>query len=295
MIHSKIRLGFSDYVQRQIRAAMVARLTRSNAQKQSTGIACFPRDYIGRHIIANGAYEDLLLRCLFEQTFAARLAMFKTTAALDVGANIGNHSAWFARHFQRVIAFEPNPICAHLFEASRMMNRLSGVRLFPCGLSDRDGTAVLLANLRGNLGGSRIAEPGEPLVSDSFDILVRRGDGVLTEAKESSAISLIKLDVEGHEHAAIHGLEQTIRTNKPIVLFEAQGSRGYNGSLAILDSLAQMGYRRTYVMLADARRSSNRLARLFQRVVRGFEICVVEVDQPEDRYYSLIIATVDPL
>ena len=293
MIHSSLRLGPVAYLHRRLRAACANWLARGNARTAPAQIACFPRDYIGKLIVANGAYEDLILRCLFETTFARRRDQFRGGIVLDVGANIGNHSAWFARYFAEVIAFEPNPICVHLFEAGRLMNATQNVRLVPRGLSDRDTIATLHANLHGNLGGSHLGEKSADGTSHTFEVQLQRGDDVL--ANESLPVRLVKLDVEGHEHAVLRGLEQTLRRDQPIVLFESSGTQGADGSLAILETLRAWNYRHTYVIEADADRGGNRLARFGKRLLQGYRLQVSEVERPADRYYSLIIATVDAL
>ena len=279
---------------RRLRSACANRLARAHAGKAAQ-IACFPRDYIGRLIVANGWYEELILRCLFERTFAARLAEFRSGSALDVGANIGNHSFWFARHFRNVIAFEPNPICMRLFEASVMMNRLQNVRLVPHGLLDREGPASLHVNLHGNLGGSSLREPADAGATQAFPIRLLRGDDVLAEAEDALPVRLVKLDVEGHEHAALLGLEQTLCRDRPLVLFETVGAGGAGGSAAILDTLQRFGYRHTYTVEADADSRAGLPSRLWQRLVGGYGLSVTEVAQPEDRYYSLVIASADAL
>lgn len=296
MIHSRLDLGLPAYLHRRLRGACANWLARANARGGAAQVACFPRDYIGRLVVANGAYEDLILRCLFERTFAARLPDFRTGTALDVGANIGNHSAWFARHFRHVVAFEPNPICVRLFEAGMLMNRLDNVRLVPQGLSDRARPAQLHVNRHGNLGGSSLAAPpAGDAAQDAFAIELVRGDDALANAADASPVRLVKLDVEGHEHAALRGLERTLRRDGPVVMFETAGAGGDGGSAAILDTLGRFGYRHTYVVEAGGPAGASVAARLVRRLAGGYGVDVVAVTRPQDRYYSLVIASVDAL
>jgi FkbM family methyltransferase len=295
VIHSRLRLGLPAYLQRRLRTACASWLAPVRAAGADAQIACFPRDYIGRHIVANGLYDDLALRCLFENTLTARLDTFRTATALDVGANIGNHSTWFSRYFQQVVAFEPNPVCVRLFEASVMMNRLRNVRLVAHALSDHDGEALLHANLHGNLGGSSLEESARAGATQSFPIRLLRGDDALAQMTGLPPVRLIKLDVEGHEHAALRGLEQTLRNDRPLVLFDSAGAQGPDGSAAILGTLRRIGYRHTYVVQSDTDRRSGVLPRLLRRMTRGYNLEVVHVDQPEDRFHSHIIASADAL
>lgn len=295
MIHSRFRLGLPAYLHRRMRNACATWLARVAAPGTPAQIACFPRDYIGRHVVANGLYDDLALRCLFEKTFAARLKSFRTGTALDVGANIGNHSMWFSRFFQQVVAFEPNPVCVRLFEANIMMNRLPNLMLVAHALSDHDGQALLHANLQGNLGGSSLGQSAKAGATQSFPIRLLRGDDALAQMVGLPPVRFIKLDVEGHEHAALRGLEHTLRNDQPLVLFESGGAQGPDGSEAILGTLQRWGYRHTYVVESDADRRSGRLPRLLRRMTRGYNLEVVQVDQPEDRFHGHIIASADAL
>ncbi|TDR38601.1 FkbM family methyltransferase [Tahibacter aquaticus] len=295
MIHSRLRLALPAYLQRRLRNACASWLARAGTASAAAQIACFPRDYIGRLIVANGLYDDLVLRCLFEKTFAGRLQAFRTGTALDVGANIGNHSTWFAHFFKQVVAFEPNPICVRLFEASVLMNRLQNVTLIAHALSDHDGEALLHANLHGNLGGSSLCESAQAGATQSFPVRLLRGDDALAQAAGLPPVRLVKLDVEGYEHAALRGLEHTLRSDRPLVVFESAGAHGPGGSVSILATLQRLGYRHTYVVESDADRRSGLLRRLLQRIARGYSLNVVHVEQPEDRFHSHIIASVDAL
>jgi hypothetical protein len=60
-----------------------------------------PYDSIGQAIILNGFYERELLQGM------CSLVLDKNSIALDVGANIGNHSLFFSNNFDSVISFEP--------------------------------------------------------------------------------------------------------------------------------------------------------------------------------------------
>lgn len=295
MSHSRFGLGPGEYLRRRLRSACAERLARRNAAAAAPQIACFPRDYIGRLIVANGFYDDLALHCLFTQTFASRLESFRDGTALDVGANIGNHSLWLARFFHRVVAFEPNPVCVHLFEATILMNQLHNVTLLAQGLSDREGPALLHSTLQGNLGGSSLSATARTSATHSFPVRLTRGDDALIPITDLPPVRLVKLDIEGHENAALRGLEQTLRRYQPLVLFESMQASGPGGSVAILDTLRQLGYRHTYVMQSNAAPRSGALFRLLRRLVRGYQLTVVEVDKPDDRFHSHIIAATDAL
>ncbi len=69
-------------------------------------VACFAFDHISTEITVRGRFERPALEFFCSQLFNR---MQNRRLCLDVGANIGNHSLAFADHFDRVLAFEPNP------------------------------------------------------------------------------------------------------------------------------------------------------------------------------------------
>jgi len=78
------------------------------------------------------------------------------------------------------------------------------------------------------------------LGNEVFQIEVKVADElpVLFEKK----ISLIKIDVEGHELAALRGAKELIKKNKPIVLFEQLSSEFSNGTSKVLEYLKELDY-----------------------------------------------------
>ena len=78
-------------------------------------VAIFAQDFIGNEIQTMGFYEKKHLECLFE--FLHPLSdEFKNGYALDIGANIGNHTLFFQNRFKHVISFEPSPLIFKLLK-----------------------------------------------------------------------------------------------------------------------------------------------------------------------------------
>lgn len=283
------------YLSRLTRSALVRLLARRRRRQGAARIACFPGDDIGDHVIAHGWYEDVLLRAIFDHFLAADADAFRSGAALDVGANIGNHSLWLSRRFAQVYAFEPNPVCIKLFEANMLMNQVDNVRLFALGLSDTSAPMTFHANLEGNLGRSGVTQTLAATATRSFPVQLERGDDVLDgEIPAQLPLLLVKLDIEGHEMQALAGLQETLLRHQPLVLFESHHAGGAGGSDAIVDLLGQWGYGHFYVLEANASPYRNRLAKLAYRLVRGWNLAVRAVARPDDRSHALVIASVRP-
>lgn len=290
-----LRLRPAAYLARLVRSRLVRLLARRRERLGAARIACFPGDDIGDHVIAQGWYEDLLLQAIFDRFLAADADAFRQGAALDVGANIGNHSLWLARRFAQVYAFEPNPVCTRLFEANMLMNQVDNVKLFTVGLSDEPAQRLFHANLQGNLGRSGVTPELAATASRSFPVELDCGDRLLAaHLPDTLPVQLIKLDIEGHEFQALSGLRETLRRHQPLVLFESHYAGGPTGSDAIVHLLRQCGYAHFHVLEANASPYRNALAKLVHRLVKGWTLAVREVATPEDRSHSLVIASVQP-
>lgn len=133
---------------------------------------------------------------------------------VDIGANIGNHSLFFALfgHASRVIPFEPNPLAYKMLLANVAFNDLQDVidlGHLGLGLSDQDAEGFAMQERSKNLGGAK-------MLADKGNIPVRTGDALLSGVTPS----LIKIDVEGMEMSVLTGLSDTIEREKPAIFVE---------------------------------------------------------------------------
>lgn len=131
---------------------------------------------------------------------------------LDIGANVGNHTLACSEFFDRVYAVEPYPPVYDRLAARKDVS--DRIETFRIALSDRSGTVSFKVPSTDNLGVGRIAEDGHLVIET-----IRGDDFVAAEIKDP--IDLIKIDVEGHETEVIKGLAETLRRDRPTVMFEA--------------------------------------------------------------------------
>lgn len=151
---------------------------------------------------------------------------------LDIGANIGDHTATYSKWVGEegaVYAFEPNPVAyeclCHNFSSSK--------NVFPssCALSSISGRSSLV--MSDNVGAS--------FLSGNTGAVVLR---MLDEYRFLS-IDFIKIDVEGFETKVLRGAKITIQNTRPVMLIEVNAAaleRAGSSSSELLSLISSYGY-----------------------------------------------------
>jgi FkbM family methyltransferase len=167
-------------------------------------------------------------------------AMGLSGTYVDVGANVGNHTLYFANFCRadRVIAIEAHP---HIFECLQFnVNQNSHkttIQKMNLAAWDRPETLWMDLPVPGNSGRSQIVGLGK------FGKTARlRTVGVpLDEAiNYVDDVSLIKIDVEDAEMQVLRGARGIIGVQKPVVVTEAHDSRFLKKHA---DFLTPLGYK----------------------------------------------------
>ena len=144
----------------------------------------------------------------------------------DIGANIGFFSTIAARLVGKsgqVYSFEPVAKNVARVRRNAKLNRFSQIKVFPKAVSENSGQGNLL--LAQHSGGATLATAGMPPdMTGAVQVDLISIDDWLDRQKLKPP-SLIKIDVEGAELEAIKGMLQTIRTFKPILLYEVDDDR----------------------------------------------------------------------
>lgn len=153
-----------------------------------------PAETIGRAVWTTGVYDLAVCEALWRLLPAAG-------AAVDAGANVGVLTTLLAAKAGpagRVEAFEPHPLLAERLREN--VGPLPRVTVHELALSDRVGVArfVTPPDFATNEGVGRLAD-GDP--GDGFDVPTATLDGLFP----GDRFDVLKLDVEGHEAAALRG------------------------------------------------------------------------------------------
>jgi FkbM family methyltransferase len=213
-------------------------IARKNIEKNPQ-LVIFSFDHIGLSLNTEGRYENSSL-FLVEEFIDKKIPKAKDKIALDIGANIGNHSIFFAKKFKKVYAFEPNPVTYEVLKINcKYAAEHRNVMPFNFGLSDMEGSLPFFIN-PSNIGGSAIIGENYPSIKGSIQINVKTLDQI-NKLKDVS-IALIKIDVEGHELNVLKGAKNTILRQLPAILFEQQASEIIDGTSSVIEYLDKLGY-----------------------------------------------------
>ncbi|MCC7198211.1 MAG: FkbM family methyltransferase [Gammaproteobacteria bacterium] len=152
------------------------------------------------------------------------------TVSVDIGANIGNHSLFFASFLtSHVISIEPNPVVLPLLKANLQASALNAtVRAVALGDSPGRSGIVMPDTAVNNLGMARLRQsedsvPGGDIEVTTLDLLL---DDFRREVGKTSRVSLIKIDVEGMELQVLRGAVRLLASDRPHVFVEA-ATRGH--------------------------------------------------------------------
>ena len=140
----------------------------------------------------DGRYENDNL-ILLEKFINEKIPDSNQEIALDIGANIGNHSIFFSKYFKKVFAFEPNPKTYDVLLINSKYSPKKNIVPFNYGLSNNNDYLPLLTD-PSNLGGSKIINlPTDQLENKITNITVKKADEIKSIQVEK--ISLIKIQI----------------------------------------------------------------------------------------------------
>jgi FkbM family methyltransferase len=159
--------------------------------------------------------------------------------SIDIGAHYGVYTYVLSKLSRQVEAFEPVPQCALTIAAFGAAN----VRVHQVALSARTGAKDLFIPREGPILHSALASFTAPVGPfETVPVSVRRLDDYGFDD-----VSLIKIDVEGHELDVLRGAKNTIAKSNPILLVEIEQRHLSIPLDSVFDELGHFGYRGFFV------------------------------------------------
>ncbi len=224
-----------------IKRFILFKALRSFAKKNSidglpiTGVL---NDHISLKILIDGWFEK---RELFALENFFKINNFPTKLCIDIGANIGNHSLFFSKFFDKVISFEPLLKTYKILEINSLL--VDNLEIHNFGISDSDKQMPALVS-EGNLGATKLVD-----FKDDFNstLNLKKLDAFLEE-KKIKEVSYIKYDIEGHEIFALRGSEQVIKNSSPLISLELEMTKHYENCLEAINFLEECGYKSAYIL-----------------------------------------------
>ena len=157
-----------------------------------------------------------------EELEASLAVIRQGDTVVDAGANKGAYLYWLRRAVGAsgtVFAFEPQPSLANYLQKTTQQMGWSNVHVKACAVSDRSGTARLHVPGEKDSPGASLEAAVSNKPGHSFECPITTLDEQLATAER---VSLLKVDVEGHELNLFRGAEQTLKKHKPHIVFECE-------------------------------------------------------------------------
>lgn len=152
----------------------------------------------------------------YEIDLLKALTPYLTGTVIDVGANIGNHSIYFATQpsIKRVLSIEAHPHNVALLRINKELNKLWDKQIiYYNAASSVSNKQVYITTPKNNMGASKISNNKTDTQVNTIML-----DDLQNEIIDT--LSLIKIDVEGHELEVLKGAKKLINKYKPILSIE---------------------------------------------------------------------------
>ena len=241
----------------------MTRKISERAQRYELGLfAIVTRDPVSYAVLSSGAHEKEAISSSLELISLLCPSAFEGEV-IDCGANIGNHTVIFSRHFRWVHAFEPLDMLYDLLKInSRHLKNISAKRI---ALSDYLGSCRVKIDPT-NLGASALIETERGPYSSGGTHSCTTIDSLY---HKDANITLIKLDVEGHEDKVICGGKRLIEAQRPVILLEVNSKDISNGESKSTSILRDMGYI-VFTRLDHGSSNRSRVARVMYTFLVSF-------------------------
>ncbi len=158
--------------------------------------------------------------------------------AYDLGANIGYISFLLAKAVGssgKVFAFEPLPVNQDRLRKNLALNPGMNIELVPKAVAKESGTRQFLVHSSGGMGKIEGANGRQAQYQNQIDVdCISVDDFIYKQGNPKPDI--IKIDIEGGEGLALHGMGRLLGETKPILIIELHGKEAARTCWQILTS-----------------------------------------------------------
>jgi FkbM family methyltransferase len=156
-----------------------------------------PSELHGFYLYYEHEYDDYIFNFLSTQ-------LSKYRRVLDLGANIGIYSVFFAARVERVDAFEPEPSVREKLKVNLQMNGLNNITIHKSCVGKISGNITFTPPQKNNQGIGKVTNE----VEQGIELPCISLDDFLGEPLQEAC--LIKMDIEGAEWLALQGSQRIL-------------------------------------------------------------------------------------
>jgi len=133
-------------------------------------------------------------------------------------------------------SFEPNPVSLGAAQQTIALNRLRNVALHPVAVGAKPGTLFLRTIMAdGSIAAARAKIVDRAKGDATVEVEVKRLDDLVGPGRK---VSVLQLDLEGHETEALRGAGRILSSSRPFVVLELAKRAAKDIHLPVLQSLA---------------------------------------------------------
>lgn len=172
-----------------------------------------PTEHIQQQLFWYGYYEKELRELL-------KKIVKPGDVFLDLGANVGYFSLLVANNFPsvKVISFEPVKALFQFMKENISLNNLKNISAINTAVGEKNEEKELFVSSPNNAGMSSFHQPENYSGKKERVKVVAIDDWFKTSGLPK--IDLIKIDIEGSELAALKGMKEVLRDQKPVLIIE---------------------------------------------------------------------------
>lgn len=196
-------------------------------------IVGYESDYIFQTICKNNYFYEGAILDKWTKYF------FYAEKIFDIGANLGNHSIYWASNLTKcknIYSFEPFEPNYELLKENIEINNMSNI-IIPVNIAigDKKKKVIVEEFNEDNYGATILKETQLPNNESSIDMI---DIDFFVKAQGIPLVDFIKIDTEGYEVEILSGMKELLTNFKPVLWIEV----GYKSYKAVFKTLQEYGY-----------------------------------------------------